>query len=149
MSTTFHPHFLGFFYIYKVPLFKKNMCPFQKRKTARCLRAFGKRLQLTKKKNFCKKMYEICQSFFPIQVKPFNHLPRPLISEAKMFPKACSKRYKSRAYFCISELYGIPMRKTPRDSIPPRPFSPVIVLRRTSHTLMLSVNGVKQIFATI
>jgi hypothetical protein len=44
---------------------------------------------------------------------------------------------------------GIPVRNTPLVSIPPRPFSPVNVLRITSQTLILSINGVKLIFATI
>lgn len=66
MSTTFHPHFLGFFYIYKVPLFSKNMCPFQKlRKPAIC-GLFGKRLQYQKRKIFAEKctkfvnIFDIC-----------------------------------------------------------------------------------------
>lgn len=37
-----------------------------------------------------------------------------------------------------STLYGIPVRSTPRVSMPPRPFSPVSVLRRTSQTFTRS-----------
>ena len=46
-------------------------------------------------------------------------------------------------------LKGIPVLKIPLVSIPPSPFSPVNVFRNTSHTLIVSIKGVKLIFATI
>lgn len=48
-----------------------------------------------------------------------------------------------------SSKYGIPVRKRPRVSIPPIPFSPVSVFRNTSQTLTFSINGVYAILAAI
>ncbi len=62
-----------------------------------------------------------------------------------LLPNAFNSFYSSS----VDGSKGIPVRRTPLVSMPPRPFSPVRVLRSTSHTFILSIKGVKLILATI
>jgi len=74
-------------------------------------------------------------------------IPQPNVDSAV-------NRIKKQPYFYERLRYspllnGIPVLKIPLVSIPPSPFSPVSVFLNTSHTLIVSMKGVKLIFATI